>query len=52
MPLINPTRIINNLIVLGVVTWIFFMVYTKMDKEKIRETIDGIKNMFGKKEEK
>jgi len=52
MPLIDPTRIGNNLIVLGILFAIGFMIYQKMDKERVRETVEGLKNLFGKKEEK
>ncbi len=52
MPLIDPTRIINNLTVLGVLLGIGFMIYSRMDKEKVKSTIDGIKKLFGGKEEK
>lgn len=51
MPLIDPTRIINNLIVLGVLGGIFFLIYSKLDKEQVKNVIDGIKRLFGKKEE-
>ncbi len=47
MSLIDPTRIMNNLIVLGVLFAIGFMVYSKMDREKVKATIDGIKKLFG-----
>ena len=52
MTLIDPTRIINNLVVLGVLAWIFFMIYSAMDKEKVKSTIESIKGLFGRKEEK
>jgi len=52
MPLIDPARIINNLTALGVILGIGFMIYSKMDKERVKETIEGIKNLFGSKEEK
>ena len=51
MTLINPTRIMNNLIVLGVLGWIFFMIYTKMDKEKVKDTWEKLSNLFGGKKE-
>lgn len=51
MPLIDPSRVFNNLIALGVIAWIFFMIYSKMDKERVRSTIDGLKNLFGGKKE-
>ena len=51
MALIDPTRILNNLIALAVVLAIFFMIYSKMDKEKVKDTIERIKNLFGKKED-
>ena len=52
MPLIDPARIFNNLIVLGVLGWIFFMIYLKLDKEKVKSTMEGIKGLFSRKEEK
>ena len=51
MSLLNITRIINNLIVLGVVGWIFFMIYTKMDKEKVKDTWERLSKLFGGKKE-
>ena len=51
MPLINPTRIFNNLITLAILAWIFFMIYSKMDREKVKSLVGNIKGMFGKKEE-
>jgi len=51
MPLISLSRVGNNLIVLGVLLGIGFMIYSKMDKEKVRSTIDGIKRLFGGKKE-
>ena len=51
MPLIDPTRILNNLIALAAVGAIFFMIWSKMDKEKTRDTIEGIKKLFGGKKE-
>ena len=52
MPLIDPSRIINNLIVLGVLLGIGFMIYSRMDKEKVKATVASLKNLFGSKEEK
>ena len=52
MPLINLTRVGNNLIVFAILFGIGFMIYSKLDREKVRSTMDGIKNMFGRKEEK
>ena len=51
MPLLDMSRIGNNLIVLGVLFAIGFMIYSKMDREKTRQTIDGLKNLFGGKKE-
>ena len=51
MPLLDPTRILNNLIVLGILAWIFFLVWSKMDQEKTRETWNNLKNLFGGKKE-
>lgn len=51
MSLINPTRVVNNLVVLGILLGVGFMIYSKMDKEKVKSTIEGIKKLFGRKEE-
>ena len=51
MPLLSLSRVTNNLIALGVVAWIFFMVYSKMDKEKVKDTMDKLKGLFGGKKE-
>lgn len=51
MSLIDPTRIVNNFIALGVIAWIFFMIYSKMDKEKTKDTINKLKNLFGREKE-
>ncbi len=47
MALIDPSRILNNLIVLAALLGIGFLVYSKMDKEKVKSTIDGFKKLFG-----
>ena len=51
MPLINPTIILNNLLVLGILLMIGFMIYSKMDKEQVRNAIEKIKGWIGSKEE-
>ncbi|KKN11192.1 hypothetical protein LCGC14_1028960 [marine sediment metagenome] len=51
MALLSISRIGNNLIGLGVIAWVFFMIYSKMDKEKLRSTMDGLKKLFGGKKE-
>ncbi len=51
MPILSLSRVGNNLIVLGILAGIFYMIYTKMDKEKTRNTIEGIKKLFGGKKE-
>jgi len=51
MPLIDPTRIINNLIVLGVLLGIGFMVYSRMDKARVKDTIEKLRGLFGGKKE-
>jgi len=51
MPLIDPTRILSNLLVLGILLWIGFMVYNKMDKTQVHNTIEKIKGWIGNKEE-
>ena len=52
MPLIDGSRVMNNVIVLGVLAWVFFMIYSKMDKAQVKTLIDNIKGMFSRKEEK
>ena len=51
MPLLDATRVFNNLIALGVIGWIFFMIYSKMDKEKVKDTMERLKGLFGGKKE-
>lgn len=51
MPLLNISTVGNNLIALAVLLGIGFMIWSKMDKEKTRETVDGIKRLFGSKKE-
>ena len=51
MPLLSMSRVGNNLIALAVLAWVFFMIYSKMDKQKTRDTIDKIKGLFGGKKE-
>ena len=51
MPLIDPTRILNNLTALAVIFGIGFLIYSKLDKESVKSTIEGIKGLFSKKEE-
>ncbi len=45
------SRVGNNLIAFGIVAWIFFMIYSKMDKAKVKDTIDKLKGVFGGKKE-
>ena len=49
MAFLDPTRIFNNLIVLFVLGWIFFLVYSKMDKERMKQMADSFKSFFGGK---
>lgn len=51
MALIDPSRVVNNFIALGVIAWIIFMVYTKMDKERVKDTMAKLKGLFGGKKE-
>lgn len=51
MSLIDPSRIFNNLVALAVIAWIFFMIYSKMDKARVRDTIERLKGLFGGKKE-
>lgn len=50
MPLINPTRILNNLLVLGILAGIGFMIYSKMNKDKIQSVKEKIQGWMGKGE--
>ncbi len=52
MSLLDASRVLQNLIGLGVIFAIGFMIYSKMDKAQVRHLIDSIKGMFGKKEGK
>lgn len=52
MPILNVTRVFNNLIVLGVLVWIGVMIYSKMDREKLRAMGESLSKMFGGREEK
>ena len=47
MPLLDISRVGNNLIAFGILAGIFFLIWSKMDKEKTRHTIDGFKKLFG-----
>lgn len=46
MSLIDPTKVLNNLIVLGVLLFIFIMIYSRIDKERLKAIRDSIKGMF------
>ena len=47
MPLLEGARIINNLIVLGILLWIISAIYSKMDKQKLNEFWEKIGGLFG-----
>ena len=51
MPLLDPARIFNNLVALGVILGIFFMIYSKLDKARVKDTIERLKGLFGGKKE-
>ncbi len=51
MPLMSLSRVGNNLIALGVIIWIFFMIYSKMDKARVKDTMNRLKGLFGGKKE-
>jgi len=51
MPLIDPTRVLNNLIVLGILLGLGLMIYFKMEKDKREALSEFIKKMLGSKEE-
>ncbi len=50
MTILDPSRILNNLLALGIISGVGFMIYSKMDKEQVKSLIEGIKRVFGKKE--
>ena len=50
MPLLDASKVLQSLIALAVIVWVFFMIYSKMDKERVRDTIERIKGLFGGKE--
>jgi len=52
MALIDPSRILNNIVALGVILGIGFLIYSQMDKQKIQSTLEGIKGMFNRGEGK
>ena len=45
------SRVVNNLIAFGVIAWVFFMIYSQMNKARARDTMDRIKGLFGGKKE-
>lgn len=47
MPLFNASRAWNNLLTLIILSIFLFIIYSKLDKEKVRDTIDNIKAWFG-----
>ena len=51
MSLISLSRVGNNLIVFGVLFAIGFMFWNGRDKEKGRDTIEGLKKLFGGKKD-
>lgn len=51
MPLINPSSILSNVLVLGIIFWIGFMIYSKMDKLQVHNAMEKIKGWIGRKEE-
>ncbi len=51
MSLIDPTRVLNNLIALGAIFAIGFMIYVKMDKARVKDTIEKLKGLLGGKKE-
>ena len=51
MSLLDISRVRNNLVVLGILFAIGFMIYSRADREKARATIDGLKRLFGRKKE-
>ncbi len=51
MPLLDLTRVVDNLLVLAILFIIGFMIYTKMGSEKAKGTMERLKGLFrGKKE--
>ncbi len=51
MSLIDITRVGNNLVALVIIAGIAFMIWSKMDKNETKRTIDAIKGLFGGKKE-
>ncbi len=47
MSLLDMSRIGNNLLALGVILAIVFMIYSKMDQAKVRNVINRLKEFFG-----
>lgn len=52
MPLINPSRIVNNVIALIIILWFAFLMWSKLDKQRVKEIFDSMSGMFRNKEEK
>ncbi len=51
MPLIDLSRVGNNLIVLAILLGIAFMIYSQVNSARARGTLDRIKGLFGGKKE-
>ena len=49
MPLINASRVINNLLVLAILFGIGLLIYSKLDKNQIRHIINSIGGLFERK---
>ena len=46
MSLLNISRVGNNLIVLAILFGTGFMIHSKLDRETVKSTIEGIKRLF------
>ena len=51
MSLIDPAKVVQNLIALGILFWVGFLIYSKMDREKLKSTTERLKKLFGGKDE-
>lgn len=47
MPLINPSNVLSNLLVVVIIAWVGFLVYSRMDKDKIHSAWEKIGGWMG-----
>ncbi len=50
MPLLDMTRVVDNILVLVILFIVGFMIYTKIDREKAKDTMERLKGLFKRKE--